>query len=127
MVTLVTMLTRVSGVMFWCRRADFEAVGGFDETMLVAEDLEFARRLRIHGRRTGRSFTTLRDAPVVTSTRKFDRFGDWHMFAMATQLRAIRAAYNGTDPAWADEYFLDYNDAGLVSAPREEVGQSHPR
>jgi hypothetical protein len=38
-------------------------------------------------------------------------FGDWHMVKMAAQLRGIRAAYRGTDPAWADEYFFDFNDA----------------
>ena len=43
------------------------------------------------------------------STRKFDRFGDWHMFAMALQLREIRAAYNGRDTTWADRYFFDFN------------------
>jgi glycosyltransferase involved in cell wall biosynthesis len=110
MVAVLCAAMRVSGVMFWCRRADFEAIGGFDEQFLVAEDVEFARRLRAFGQRTGRYFTTLRSAPVVASTRKFDSYGDWHMFAMVTQLRAIRAAYNGSDPSWVDEYFFDFND-----------------
>jgi glycosyltransferase involved in cell wall biosynthesis len=110
LVKVMTAITGLSGGMFWCRRADFDAIGGFDETLLVAEDMDFARRLRAHGRRTGRRFTILRDAPVVASTRKFDRFGDWHMFAMAGQLGAIRAAWRGTDPAWADRYFFDFND-----------------
>jgi glycosyltransferase involved in cell wall biosynthesis len=103
-----TFLARVSGAMFWCRRDDFTAIGGFDERRLVAEDVDFARRLRAHGRRTGRRFVTLRTAPVTISTRKFDHFGDWHMFAMARQLRAIRAAWTGTDTAWADQYFFDF-------------------
>jgi glycosyltransferase involved in cell wall biosynthesis len=107
---VITFVMRVSGAMFWCARRDYEAIGGFDERLLIAEDLDFARRLRAHGRRTGRRFTKLRTAPVVASTRKFDRFGDWHMFAMARQLRDIRAAMNGTDTAWADHYFFDFND-----------------
>ena len=55
-------------------------------------------------------FTNLRDAPMVTSCRKFDRFGDWHMFAMALQLREIRAVVRGRDTAWVDRYFFDFND-----------------
>jgi len=108
-VGLITFLARVSGAMFWCSRADFEAIGGFDERLLLAEDVEFARRLRSHGRKTGRRFTTLRTAPVVVCTRKFDRLGDWHMFAMALQLPAIRGAYKGTDTSWVDRYFFDFN------------------
>jgi glycosyltransferase involved in cell wall biosynthesis len=109
-VVAVTMfLTRLGGGMFWCPRADFEAIGGFDETLLLAEDLDFARRLRAHGRRTGRRFTVLRTAPIVASCRKFDRFGDWHMFAMALQGREIRAVVKGTDTAWVDRYFFDFN------------------
>jgi glycosyltransferase involved in cell wall biosynthesis len=110
MVRFATWAARVSGVMFWCRRSDFAAIGGFDERLLLAEDVDFARRLRAHGRKTGRKFATLRSAPVVTSTRKFDRFGDWHMFAMALQLREIRAAFRGTDSAWVDRYFFEFND-----------------
>jgi glycosyltransferase involved in cell wall biosynthesis len=110
-VDAISLVARVSGAMFWCRRADFEAVGGFDERLLLAEDIDFARRLRAHGRRTGRRFTTLRTAPVIVSTRKFDRFGDWHMFAMALQLRAIRSALKGADTSWVDNYFFDFNDS----------------
>lgn len=110
LVRLLTLAARVSGVMFWCGRSDFEAIGGFNEQLLLAEDVDFARRLRAHGRKTGRRFTTLRGDPVITSTRKFDEFGDWHMFAMALQLREIRAAFKGTDTAWADRYFFEFND-----------------
>jgi glycosyltransferase involved in cell wall biosynthesis len=107
---VITFVMRVSGGMFWCARRDYEAIGGFDERLLIAEDLDFARRLRERGRRTGRRFTKLRSAPMLASTRKFDRFGDWHMFTMASQLGDIRAAMNGTDTAWADRYFFDFND-----------------
>jgi len=109
-VELTMFLTRLGGGMFWCARPDFEAVGGFDETLLLAEDLDFARRLRAHGRQTDRRFTVLKNAPIVSSCRKFDRFGDWHMFGMALQGREIRAALKGTDTAWVDRYFFDFND-----------------
>jgi len=54
-VTLATTLSRTGGVVYWCSREDFDAIGGFDE----------ARRFR-----------NLRDAPATVSVRKFDTFGD---------------------------------------------------
>jgi hypothetical protein len=77
--------------------------------LTLAEDLDFARRLRAHGRRTKRRFTNLREAPVVTSCRKFDRFGDWHMFGMVRQLRSILASLRGDDTKFVDMYFYDFN------------------
>jgi glycosyltransferase involved in cell wall biosynthesis len=109
-VSVALFMSRLSGGLFWCRRSDFEAVGGFDESLLLAEDLDFARRLRALGRNTGRRFTTMRNAPIVASCRKFDRYGDWHMFTMALQAREIRAVVKGTDTKWADRYFFDFNE-----------------
>lgn len=109
-VQMLMTVTRLGGGLFWCPRTDFEAVDGFDESILIAEDLDFARRLRAHGKHTGRQFTTLRRAPMVASCRKFDRFGDWHMFRMVSQSRQILAAARGTDTGWADRYFFDFND-----------------
>lgn len=108
-VEVLVRVTRLGGGMFWCRRVDFEAVGGFDDSLVLAEDLDFARRLRAHGKLTGRRFTTMRAAPMTASCRKFDRFGDWHMFGFALQTRQIRAAVDGTDTRWVDRYFFDFN------------------
>jgi GT2 family glycosyltransferase len=47
----VMVLSRSGAVMFWCHREDFDAVGGLDETLRLAEDLDVARRLRRHGAR----------------------------------------------------------------------------
>jgi glycosyltransferase involved in cell wall biosynthesis len=110
LVRALTFVAGLSGAVFWCRREDFEAIGGFDEEKLIGEDLDFARRLRAHGRMTGRKLTSLRNAPVVTSCRKFDRFGDWHMFAMGLDLPQIYRAMKGRDTRWVDRYFFDFND-----------------
>jgi len=110
LVEVLTFVLRIGGGMFWCERRDFDAIGGFDESLLLAEDVEFARRLRSHGRRTGRRFAVLRDVPLVVSARKFDRYGDWHMLRMAGQLREITAALRGTDTAFVDRYFFDFNE-----------------
>ena len=68
-----------TGVVF-CRREDFAAVGGYREEMLVAEDVDFMWRLKRLGRKRRAKFIRLRTARAITSTRKFDRHGDWHYF-----------------------------------------------
>ena len=108
-IRLSAALGRVGGVMFWCNRSDFDAVGGFNTSLLFAEDLEFARRLRIHGRRTGRRFVTMKHAPVTVCCRKFDTFGDWHGFVVLLQLRTMYRSLRGTDTRFVDQYFYDYN------------------
>ena len=108
-VKVCMLVTRLGGAMYWCRREDFDAVGGFDESLPMAEDVDFARRLRRHGAATGRRFTNLSLAPVVTSCRKFDRFGDWHMLTMVKNAPELRASMRGTDTAFADRYFYDFN------------------
>jgi glycosyltransferase involved in cell wall biosynthesis len=74
------LIHRVSAGLFWCNRSDFEAVGGFNEALVSAEDLDFAKRLKSYGRKKGKRFKTLTRARIVTSCRKFDTFGDWYLF-----------------------------------------------
>lgn len=96
---------RISGGLFWCRREDFEAIGGFDEAKVSVEDLDFARRLKAHGKREGKRFKTLLRERIITSTRKFDRFGDWYFvlrpFYCARLLR-------GRDQKAADQVWYDF-------------------
>ncbi len=74
------LIHRVSGGLFWCYRRDFEAVGGFNETLVSAEDLDFAKRLKAWGKKRGQRFKTMTTAHIITSCRKFDTFGDWYLF-----------------------------------------------
>lgn len=68
-----------SGIVF-CRRYDFTALGGYDERLLVAEDVDFLVRLKRLGRSRGQKLVRLKGVKTVTSTRKFVRYGDWHVF-----------------------------------------------
>ena len=68
-----------TGVVF-CRREDFAAVGGYDESRLFAEDVLLLWQLRRLGRRDGRRLVRLRGVKTVASTRKFDEHGEWHYF-----------------------------------------------
>jgi glycosyltransferase involved in cell wall biosynthesis len=99
----------MSAGLFWCYRKDFESIGGFDEAKAVAEDVDFARRLRAHGQPMGKRYGTLRRAPMITSCRKFDRFGDWFTFRlMLTRPRVVMASMKGRNRELADELFYDF-------------------
>jgi len=101
--------SRAGAVMFWSPRQDFDAIGGFDEALRIAEDLDFARRLRKHGRATNRRFRNLRSSPATVCVRKWDDFGDWHYFTRMSA--AVRHARNprDADVTVVNEYFYDYN------------------
>ena len=68
-----------TGVVF-CRRDDFEAVGGYDESLRYAEDVALLLALRRLGDRDGRRLARLHGVKAIASTRKFDEHGDWHYF-----------------------------------------------
>ena len=106
---LLIMPGGISAGLFWCLADTFRAIGGFDESKVIAEDLDFARRLKEYGRVCGRRFRTLWRAPIVTSCRKFDTFGDWCFLRfMISRPRDLARALRGTDPQLADRFFYDF-------------------
>jgi len=70
-----------TGVVF-CRRVDFVAVAGYDESLRFAEDVAFLYALWRLGRRTHRRLVRVRRVKAIASTRKFDDHGDWHYFGL---------------------------------------------
>lgn len=70
-----------TGVVF-CRRQDFEAMGGYDESIFIAEDVAFLQALRRLGKARGQRLARVTSAKGIASTRKFDEFGDWHFFTV---------------------------------------------
>ncbi len=91
--------------MFWCHREDFEAIGGFNESLRIAEDVDFAKQLRARGRTMNKRYGTLWKTRITTSTRKFDRFGDWY-FVMRP--RSVWLAVRGIDDGCADKLWYDF-------------------
>jgi glycosyltransferase involved in cell wall biosynthesis len=98
---LVLLTGMDSGVVF-CRREDFLAVGGYDESRLYAEDLLFLMALRKLGKTRGQRLTRLPRVRALGCTRKFDQFGDWHYFGMLGH--AIKSLITGN---WHDEKLAD--------------------
>jgi len=84
LVPLVWITGFDTGVVF-CRRTDFEAVGGYDQRLRYGEDVAFLLALWRLGRRSGRHLVRARRAKAVASTRKFDEHGDWHYWGFAAK------------------------------------------
>ena len=60
-----------------CRKSAFEAVGGFDEDLAVAEDITFSRKMG----RVGKCAVN-KKATAYTSVRRISRFGKKEMYSM---------------------------------------------
>lgn len=95
---------RISGGLFFVRREDFFAIGGFNEQMSSVEDIDFARRLKAYGKRSGRYYANLFRAYIVTSSRKFDHFGDWYFVRNPRMLLQLLKGKNQrySDLVWYD-------------------------
>ena len=93
----------LSGAVFWCRKSDFDAVGGFDPSLVSLEDLDFAKRLKQYGKERGKKYGTLK-SKIYTSARKFDQFGDWYLIKNRKLTKRI---FTGKDREAADQFYYD--------------------
>jgi len=98
----MVLLTGLDIGLSFCRREDFEAVGGYDESRLYAEDVLLPLALRKLGRQRGQKLIRLPQVKALGCTRKFDQFGDWHYFGMLG--KAIKSLITGN---WHDEKLAD--------------------
>lgn len=94
----------LSGGMFWFYRRDFEEIGGFDESLVSMEDMDFAVRLNRLGVARGLKYGTLKRSHIVTSSRKFDEFGDWHLIR---DRKLTKRIFTGRDREAADKFYYD--------------------
>ena len=94
----------LSGGMFWFYKSDFDTIGGFDETLVSMEDLDFARRLCELGKSRGQKYGTLKKSFIITSSRKFDEFGDWYLIK---NRKLTKALFTGKDRNAADRFYYD--------------------
>ena len=77
-----------TGVVF-CRREDFDPIGGYNEELYFAEDVAFLYSLKRRGKAKRQRLTRLSGVKALGSTRKFDENGDWHYFPMLAMSLAI--------------------------------------
>lgn len=93
--------------MYWFRKSDFEAIGGFDEKRHIAEDVDFLRKLKSHGRKFGKRHKIISKVSIVTSCRKFDEFGDWHFVRIFSNPLQVRRAISGKDKEYLDKNWYE--------------------
>ena len=81
--------------LFWRLRRNSETrsfdaaqleTGGYPEGRHYAEDIAMLWKLIRLGRSRGQRMTRLRAFKSIASTRKFDRYGDWHYLWMMPPL-----------------------------------------
>jgi glycosyltransferase involved in cell wall biosynthesis len=108
MILPLVWLTKMDTGVVFMRRDDFVATGGYPEGRHYAEDVAFLWKLIRLGRTRGQRMTRLRAVKSIASTRKFDKYGDWHYFWMMPSLAVgtLRAERSGS--AKARRYW--YND-----------------
>lgn len=105
-VPMVILTGMDTGVVF-CRKEDFEAIKGYDERRLVAEDVMFLWTLRRLGRTRGQRLARVTTVKVVASMRKFDEFGDWHYFPLMIQ--GVRDLLTPGKTEFTDRYWYKPN------------------
>lgn len=93
--------------MYWFRKEDFDAIGGFNEKRHIAEDVDFLQRLKIHGRKSGRRHKIISTESITTSCRKFDEFGDWHFLRIFGNPCRVRRAIPGNEREYLDKNWYD--------------------
>jgi glycosyltransferase involved in cell wall biosynthesis len=96
-------LTGLGCVLYYLRRSDFEALGGWDERLYAAEDIDLSKRMKAAARASGRRLRHLRE-PVRICTRKLHLIGLGRMLRLSW--RALRR-WDFTDPTLFHDIFYD--------------------
>ena len=95
---------KVSFGAFWTTRKTFDHLGGFNADFVTIEDVDFAIRMRDYAKSIGKKTGTVWTAPMTTSCRKFDQYGDWHIFKDRGFMFKV---LEGTNTKVANEYWYD--------------------
>ena len=93
-------LGMAQGAAQFCRRDAFAALGGYDESLYMGEDVDFYWRLGRFARARGQHVRFLRDVRVVPSCRRFDQWPTSRILVQMNPLyiglfRRCRAAWRG--------------------------------
>ena len=88
--------------MYWFKKSDFDSIGGFDQERHIAEDVDFLKRLKLHGRRTDRKHKIISATSIITSCRKFDEFGDWHFVRIFSNPCRVKQAIVVDPENWTE-------------------------
>jgi len=93
-----------SGIVF-CRSEAFRAVGGYPEQEKVAEDVAFLFALKRYARQRAQRFQILKGVRTLTSARKFDRHGDWHVLRDLPRMAWARSFARNRFDEYVENYW----------------------
>lgn len=98
-------LTRMDTGVVFCRRKDFELIGGYNENLPYGEDVTFLWTLKRLGWKRGQKLARLPRVKAWVSMRKFDRFGDWHYFTRMVRLGLLYFRHGEVHDDFAKRYW----------------------
>ena len=100
------LLDMDAGVVF-CRRADFRTIDGYDEERLFAEDVDFLWRFRRLGKNRSprQKLARLNGARTLTSTRKYEKYGQWHFLTLLLKHGVLLLLRPQSTEAFAQRYW----------------------
>jgi hypothetical protein len=98
-------LTKVDTGVVFCRRSEFEAIGGYNESMNFGEDVRFLLEVRELGRERGLKLVRPSGAKALGSTRKWDQLGEWHFLAMIAHIIRSGGFRAGQNSEFVDRYW----------------------
>ncbi len=104
--TCVSITCRwASGALVVCRADAFRAVGGFNQDLYAADEIDLSRLLKKWGRQRNLKFTILRQYPLITSARKLKLYSGREIASQLFQvLLSPRKALQNKNklPIWYD-------------------------
>lgn len=107
MLVPLVWITRMDTGLVFCRRDDFQAISGYNEARMFAEDVQFLRDLRRTGKPRRQRLVRLTEVKAVASTRKFDIHGDWHDVRILLTAPFLVSIFRKRMHAFARAYWYD--------------------
>lgn len=97
-----TVFNMKQGAAQFCRRPVFEKLHGYDQSIFMGEDVEFYWRLSKFTQQNGGHVNFIKDLPVTTSARRFDKMNLWKTLLLTNPM-FIRFAWR-RKKWWKDWY-----------------------
>jgi glycosyltransferase involved in cell wall biosynthesis len=94
----------LAGSFIFVEAAAFRKIGGFNNELFAAEELDLSKRLKQLARETGREIVILHRYPLVTSARKMRLYTIWDHLKLVTHVAFNRRALNSRESCtlWYD-------------------------
>ncbi len=85
----------LAGSFIYVETTAFRKIGGFNDKMFAAEELDLSKRLKKLAQETGKEIVILHSHPLVTSARKMRLYTAWdHLKLLAHVTFNRRALYH---------------------------------